>query len=104
MAIVLNHTIVRSRDKEASAQFFADIFGLKVEPDVGHFAAVRVNDTLTLDFADCSVLESHHYAFHVSDVEQIHRHFHYQDSIVKCPIAEYCDRERSIASNSSFAI
>ncbi len=69
MAIVLNHTIVRSRDKEASAQFFADIFGLKVEPGVGHFAAVRVNDTLTLDFADWEVLESHHYAFHVGDEE-----------------------------------
>ncbi|MBW4451105.1 MAG: VOC family protein [Spirirestis rafaelensis WJT71-NPBG6] len=69
MAIVLNHTIVPARDKEASAQFFADIFGLKVEPGVGHFAAVRVNDTLTLDFANCSVLESHHYAFHVSDEE-----------------------------------
>lgn len=68
MAIVLNHTIVRSRDKEASAQFFADIFGLKVEPGVGHFAAVRVNDTLTLDFADWEVLESHHYAFHVIPV------------------------------------
>jgi predicted enzyme related to lactoylglutathione lyase len=36
MTIVLNHTIVPARDKEASAQFFADIFGLKVEPDVGH--------------------------------------------------------------------
>jgi catechol 2,3-dioxygenase-like lactoylglutathione lyase family enzyme len=46
MTIVLNHTIVPARDKEASAQFFADIFGLKVEPGVGHFAAVCVNDTL----------------------------------------------------------
>ena len=69
MAITLNHTIVPVRDKESSAQFFANIFGLKVEPDVGHFAAVRVNDTLTLDFADREVFESHHYAFHVSDEE-----------------------------------
>ena len=69
MAIVLNHTIVPARNKEASAQFFADIFGLKVEPSFGHFAPVRVNDTLTLDFADREVFESHHYAFHVSDEE-----------------------------------
>ncbi len=33
----------------------------------GHFAAVRVNPTLTLDFADASGFESHHYAFHVDD-------------------------------------
>jgi catechol 2,3-dioxygenase-like lactoylglutathione lyase family enzyme len=31
MAITLNHTIVPARDKEASARFFADIFGLKYE-------------------------------------------------------------------------
>lgn len=69
MAITLNHTIVPTRDKAASAEFFANIFGLKVEKGVGHFAAVRVNDTLTLDFADSDEFESHHYAFHVSDEE-----------------------------------
>ncbi len=49
MTITLNHTIVPARDKQASAEFFAGIFGLKVESPIGHFAAVRVNDTLTLD-------------------------------------------------------
>ena len=68
MAITLNHTIVPARDKKASAQFFASLFGLKVE-EVGHFAAVRVNDTLTLDFHNRETFESHHYAFHVSDEE-----------------------------------
>ena len=69
MTITLNHTIVPARDKRASAEFFARIFGLKVESPVGHFAAVRVNDTLTLDFAERAKFESHHYAFHVSDSE-----------------------------------
>jgi catechol 2,3-dioxygenase-like lactoylglutathione lyase family enzyme len=69
MMITLNHTIVPSHNKEASAQFFADIFGLKVEDTVGHFAVVQVNDTLTLDFANREKFESHHYAFHVSDEE-----------------------------------
>ncbi|MGH2415310.1 MAG: VOC family protein [Microcystaceae cyanobacterium] len=69
MTITLNHTIVPAHDKKASAQFFADIFGLKVESFVGHFAAVQVNDTLTLDFADREEFESHHYAFQVSDAE-----------------------------------
>ena len=31
MAIVLDHTIVPAKDKVASAEFFADIFGLTVK-------------------------------------------------------------------------
>src|SRR2546422_11658938 len=69
MAIILNHTIVPARDKEASARFFANIFGLKYEGSSGHFAPVRVNETLTLDFDNDSSFQSHHYAFHVSDAE-----------------------------------
>ncbi|MGI2906074.1 VOC family protein [Tolypothrix sp. VBCCA 56010] len=69
MTIILNHTIVPARDKETSARFFAEIFGLKVESDFSYFAPVQVNDTLTLDFADRQEFESHHYAFHVSEEE-----------------------------------
>jgi len=50
MPITLNHTIVPAHDKEASARFFAHIFGLTYHGPMGHFAPVRVNDTLTLDF------------------------------------------------------
>ena len=67
MAITLNHTIVPAHDKEASAKFFAKIFGLKYEGLAGHFAPVQVNDTLTLDFDNRDQFESHHYAFHVND-------------------------------------
>jgi catechol 2,3-dioxygenase-like lactoylglutathione lyase family enzyme len=69
MAITLNHTIVPAHDKEASARFFADIFGLKYEGSAGHFAPVRVSETLTLDFDTDDDFDSHHYAFHVSDQE-----------------------------------
>ena len=69
MAITLNHTIVPAHDKEASAKFFARIFGLTYEGSAGHFAPVQVNDTLTLDFDNSNQFESHHYAFHVSDQE-----------------------------------
>jgi catechol 2,3-dioxygenase-like lactoylglutathione lyase family enzyme len=34
-----------------------------------HFAPLRVNETLTLDFDDNSGFESHHYAFKVSESE-----------------------------------
>ena len=74
MTITLNHTIVPARDKEAAARFFARIFGLRFDvPPGGHFAPVRVNDTLTLDFADAGAdaepIPVQHYAFHVSDTE-----------------------------------
>ncbi|MGQ4808574.1 Glutathione transferase FosA [Candidatus Entotheonellaceae bacterium PAL068K] len=69
MAITLNHTIVPARDKEASATFFARIFGLTYEGPMGHFAPVQVNDELTLDFDNREQFEHHHYAFHVADAE-----------------------------------
>ena len=69
MAIILDHTIVPAHDKEASAKFFASIFGLIYGGPAGHFAPVRVNDTLTLDFDNSDQFQSHHYAFHVSDDE-----------------------------------
>ena len=69
MTIVLNHTIVPARDKEASARFFARIFGLEYDGPMSHFAPVRVNDGLTFDFDTDEKFESHHYAFMVSEPE-----------------------------------
>ena len=68
MPIILNHTIVPAHDKVAAARFFAGIFGLDFnEQQGGHFAPVRVNDTLTLLFDEDSSFDSHHYAFHVNE-------------------------------------
>ena len=69
MTIELDHTIIPSRDKDAAARFFARIFGLKYEGPHSHFAPVKVNDRLTLDFDNASEFGHHHYAFHVSDAE-----------------------------------
>jgi catechol 2,3-dioxygenase-like lactoylglutathione lyase family enzyme len=69
MPITLNHTIVPSRDKEGSAKFFARIFGVNYAGRVGHFAQVRVNGDLSLDWDDRNTFESHHYAFLVTDQE-----------------------------------
>jgi catechol 2,3-dioxygenase-like lactoylglutathione lyase family enzyme len=69
MPILLDHTIVPARDKLASAEFFAEIFGLNVNPGDGYFAQVQVNASLTFDFADEPEPQSHHYAFHISDAE-----------------------------------
>ena len=52
MTIHLDHTIVPARDKEGSARFFARIFGLEYSGPVSHFAPVKINDQLTIDFDD----------------------------------------------------
>jgi catechol 2,3-dioxygenase-like lactoylglutathione lyase family enzyme len=69
MSIVLDHTIVPARNKEESARFFARIFGLPYEGVVSHFAPVRVNETLTLDFDTDTDFRPQHFAFKVSDEE-----------------------------------
>jgi catechol 2,3-dioxygenase-like lactoylglutathione lyase family enzyme len=69
MSIRLNHMIVPAHDKEAAARFFAQIFGLQYAGPMGHFAPVRVNEELTLDFDNAESFEHHHYAFHVGDSE-----------------------------------
>jgi catechol 2,3-dioxygenase-like lactoylglutathione lyase family enzyme len=69
MAIHLDHTIVPAKDKEAAARFFAWIFGLEYQGLHYHFAPVRVNESLTLDFDNAEGFEHHHYAFKVSDEE-----------------------------------
>jgi catechol 2,3-dioxygenase-like lactoylglutathione lyase family enzyme len=67
MAILLDHTIVPAHDNEASARFFARIFGLEYTGPMSHFAPVRLNDTLVLDFDTWPTFEPHHYAFKVSE-------------------------------------
>ena len=69
MGILLDHTIVPARDKELSARFLARILGLRYEGTVSHFAPVRINETLTLDFDNATEFESHHYAFKVDEME-----------------------------------
>ena len=69
MALQLDHTIVPAYDKVKSAKFIARMFGLEYKGTWGHFAPVKVNDTLTLDFDDSDDPRSNHYAFLASDEE-----------------------------------
>ena len=69
MAIELNHTIVPARDPQASARFLADILGLPVDPPVAHFTPVTLANGVTLDYDRCDQVDSHHYAFQLSDEE-----------------------------------
>jgi catechol 2,3-dioxygenase-like lactoylglutathione lyase family enzyme len=73
MAIELNHTIVHAHDREDSAHFLADLFGLQVGAPWGPFLPVQVSG-VTLDYATVGPDEqvtTQHYAFLVSEFDQI---------------------------------
>jgi catechol 2,3-dioxygenase-like lactoylglutathione lyase family enzyme len=69
MALSLDHTIVPANDKEESVRFIARILGLEYNGPWGHFAPLKINDTLTFDFDNQEKCEGHHYAFLASDGE-----------------------------------
>ena len=67
MEITLNHTIVPSHNNVESAKFYSRIFGFEYVGEWGHFAIVKVNSTLQLDFQEQKDFSSVHYAFKVSE-------------------------------------
>lgn len=72
MAIHLDHLIVPSRNKVASAKLVAELLGVPwaEESGVGPFAPVYVNHELTLDFDETSEpFPVGHFAFRVEPAE-----------------------------------
>ncbi|WP_019970807.1 VOC family protein [Mycobacterium sp. 141] len=72
MAITFNHTIVASRDRQQSADFFTDLFGLPSAEEFGPFLAVTLNHGVSLDYAQAGpdeTIRPQHYAFLVSEDE-----------------------------------
>jgi len=68
MPVELNHTIVASRDKDASATFLSELLGLPEPKAFGPFAMVQVDNGITLDFADSDgPITSQHYAFLIGE-------------------------------------
>lgn len=68
MAIELNHTIVYSRDKRASADFLTGLFGLPPAKTWGPFLAVETANGVGLDFYETSEeIPSQHYCFLVGE-------------------------------------
>ena len=63
MTVVLDHTIVPVHDREQAVEFYSRIFGFEDLGEVGPFLAVRVNDSLNLDFRQADDFHSIHYAF-----------------------------------------
>jgi catechol 2,3-dioxygenase-like lactoylglutathione lyase family enzyme len=69
MVAKLDHTIVSSRDKHASARFIAHILGLGPPGSFGHFVTVEVGNGVSLDYDEAEHVHSQHYAFLVDDDE-----------------------------------
>jgi hypothetical protein len=71
MTIHLDHTIVPSHTKVASAKRLAEILGVPwAEQAVGPFSAVYVNEGLTLDFIDTEeAFPVYHFCFRVTQAD-----------------------------------
>lgn len=71
MPIELDHTIVPTRNKLASAALLAELLGVPWAPTgPGPFAPVYVNEGLTLDFIDTDEdFPVYHFCFRVSEAE-----------------------------------
>ena len=71
MTIQLDHVIVPSHNKVASAKLLAEILGVPwAEAGIGPFSPVYVNEGLTLDFIETDEkLPIHHYCFRVGQEE-----------------------------------
>jgi hypothetical protein len=71
MPVELNHTIVAARDAEASARWFADLFGVVPPEHAGPFWQISTSNGVGLDFGDAGDREiaPQHYAFLVTERE-----------------------------------
>jgi catechol 2,3-dioxygenase-like lactoylglutathione lyase family enzyme len=68
MSVELNHTIVHTTDKQESATFLSELFGLPAPTRQGPFLQVDMDNGVSLDFADDhGEVRSQHYAFLVSE-------------------------------------
>ena len=69
MGVKLNHIVIDSNDKTASAEFLAKILGVGPPTPYGHFVTVEVSNEVSLDFDNADEVHSQHYAFLVDDAD-----------------------------------
>ena len=73
MSVLLNHTIVWSRNKQESARYLTDTLGLPEAKPFGPFMVVEMGNEVSLDYHDVDArageIASQHYAFLVSEAE-----------------------------------
>ena len=69
MVVELNHTIVKVRDKAASAAFYSEVLGIGEVKEWGPFAEVEFANDALLAFMEDGPVHSQHYAFLASEDE-----------------------------------
>jgi catechol 2,3-dioxygenase-like lactoylglutathione lyase family enzyme len=72
MVVQLNHTIVAARDAEATARWYAEMFGLDPPIEFGPFWQITTGNGVNLDFDrddPAREIRPVHYAFLVSEDE-----------------------------------
>jgi catechol 2,3-dioxygenase-like lactoylglutathione lyase family enzyme len=70
VAVKLNHTIVHAKDKRASADFYAEVFGFARPRPFGPFLDVETANEVTLAVLETDEeIQVQHYAFLVSEPE-----------------------------------
>ncbi|THA22894.1 VOC family protein [Streptomyces sp. A1277] len=68
MSVSFNHTIIASKDRHASAQFFRELLEVDEAPSWGPFVNIRLPDGVLLQFAEPPVeIQMQHYAFLVDE-------------------------------------
>jgi catechol 2,3-dioxygenase-like lactoylglutathione lyase family enzyme len=70
MPVTLNHTIVRTKDSQASARFLSEILELPAPVQFGPFYMVETANGVSLDFMETAeAIVPQHYAFLISEAE-----------------------------------
>ena len=69
MAVVLDHMSVPARDRVATAEWYAQVFGVRYQGPRRDYAPVALSSALTLNFEEGEISEHHHYAFRVELAE-----------------------------------
>jgi catechol 2,3-dioxygenase-like lactoylglutathione lyase family enzyme len=70
MPVQLNHTIVRSHDKQESATFASEVLGLPAPVPFGPFLVVEAANGVSLDYIEeHGEFQPQHYAFLVTEDE-----------------------------------
>lgn len=72
MTIALDHMSIASKDKVATAKFYADLFECEFEGLRRDYAPLIVNEGLTLNFEETGEPDERHYAFRMAPDEWEH--------------------------------
>ncbi|MFE5908575.1 VOC family protein [Streptomyces wedmorensis] len=68
MTVTFNHTIIASKDRHESAQFYRDLLELPEAPSWGPFINIQLTDGVLIQFAEPPVeIQMQHYAFLIDD-------------------------------------